>query len=480
MSSGRARDETAVKRDEAAQRRDRVATGRDRDAEIADQRVLEHEDSDGGLGSEPTPQVQELQARAIEDHKRAAENRVSARQDRECGERDRANSRRDREHALADGRSLVRAERVGRDLALQRTRLINAQSLGQFGSWEWDIASDSTVWSGELWRTYDVTPTGEPRDFEDFIESVHPDDRANVRAQVAGAFQTGEPFCFEHRIARTDGSVRVIHARGEVVMGPDGRPVTMRGTGQDITERHDVERAKDEFISIVSHELRTPLTSMRASLGLLESGVLGSLPGRAQRMVEIAVQNTDRLVRLINDILDIERIDSGTIDMHPQPCDGAELIKRATECVEQLAADAHVSLTSTSESVALCADPDRVHQTLTNLISNAIKFSPAGSTVRISCTGRAGDVLFEVADDGKGIPGDKLASIFERFLQVDASDAREKGGSGLGLAICRKIVEHLGGRIWVNSELGTGSTFSFTLPAQTAEGSTASTSGIDR
>lgn len=148
MSSGRARDETAVKRDEAAQRRDRVATGRDRDAEIADQRVLEHEDSDGGLGSEPTPQVQELQARAIEDHKRAAENRVSARQDRECGERDRANSRRDREHALADGRSLVRAERVGRDLALQRTRLINAQSLGQFGSWEWDIATDSTVWSG--------------------------------------------------------------------------------------------------------------------------------------------------------------------------------------------------------------------------------------------------------------------------------------------------------------------------------------------
>ena len=460
------RRDTGSQRDEAAQKRDERAAGRDHKADIADLRVLEHEDRDGLSRDNSTPLVQELHARALEDQKRAADDRVSAKQDRESGRRDRAEARRDREHALADGRTLAL---VGRDLLLQRTQLINAQSVGQFGSWEWDVATDTTLWSGELWHTYDLEPADEARGFEDFIESVHPDDRAMVRAQIGAALEAGEPFCFEHRTVRRDGSVRIIHVRGEVVMGPDGRPVTMRGTGQDITERHEVERAKDEFISILSHELRTPLTSIRGSLGLLESGVLGPLPDSGQRMIEIAVQNTDRLVRLINDILDIERIDSGTIDMHPQACDGADLIERAIEGTEQFAADARVGLIAASGSATFYADPDRVHQTLTNLISNAVKFSAPDGTVRVSCTGRHGEVLFEVADDGKGIPADKLDSIFERFVQVDASDAREKGGSGLGLAICRKIVEHLGGRIWVDSELGAGSTFSFTLPAQPAE-----------
>ncbi|MEA2234104.1 MAG: hypothetical protein QOD83_3920, partial [Solirubrobacteraceae bacterium] len=178
------------------------------------------------------------------------------------------------------------------------------------------------------------------------------------------------------------------------------------------------------------------------------------------------VQNTDRLVRLINDILDIERIDSGAIDMHQQPCDAAELIEHAIHGVEQLAADAQVTLTSDGEPAMLCAPPDRVIQTLTNLISNAVKFSPVSGTVRVCCRRQGGQVLFQVTDEGKGIPADKLDSIFERFQQVDASDAREKGGTGLGLAICRKIVEHHGGRIWVESEPGAGSTFSFVLPAQ--------------
>jgi signal transduction histidine kinase len=448
--AGQVRDETASQRDQAAQKRDELAAARDRAAE-----------------------------RALEDHERAAEDRASARHDRELAERDRAESRRDREQALADRQSLERAEAVARDLARQRTQLINAQAVGQFGSWEWDIATDRTVWSGELWRTHGLNPSGEPMSFEEFVESVHPDDRAIVRAQVGAAFGTGQPFCFEHRIVRVDGSVRVIHARGEVVMGPTGEPVAMRGTGQDITERREIELAKDEFISVVSHELRTPLTSIRGSLGLLESGVLGSLPDAAQRMVTIAVQNTDRLTRMINDILDIERIDS-TIDMHQEPCDGADLIERAIECVEQFAADADVSLTAEGEAVALWADPDWVQQTLTNLIGNAVKFSTAGGTVRVRCTAGDDEALFQVIDDGKGIPADKLVSIFERFAQVDASDAREKGGTGLGLAICRRIVEHHGGRIWVDSELGIGSTFSFTLPAWDADRSVADTAELVR
>ena len=188
-------------------------------------------------------------------------------------------------------------------------------------------------------------------------------------------------------------------------------------------------------------------------------------------MVEIAVENTDRLVRLINDILDIERIDSGQIDLHQEPCDAAELIESAIQAVGQVAAEAQVRLIADAQPGALLADPDRVLQTLTNLISNAVKFSPAGGTVRVSSVRCDDEVLFQVSDEGRGIPADKLETIFERFQQVDASDAREKGGTGLGLAICRTIVEQHGGRIWVESELGAGSTFSFVLPAQPTNGS---------
>ena len=353
-------------------------------------------------------------------------------------------------------------------LERQRRQLIDAQSIGQFGSWEWEIAADTMEWSDELYRIYGLEPSGEPINVDYVLERVYPDDRAAVRAAIETAYATGEAFSFKHRIVRPDGSVRVTQSRVDVVTGEDGTPLRMVGTGQDITERHEAERAKDEFTSVVSHELRTPLTSIRGSLGLLESGVLGPLPAKGRRVVEIAVQNTDRLVRLINDILDIERIGSGTIDVRPKHCNAAELIESAAEGIAAVAAEADVTLVLESEPVALVADPDRVIQTLTNLIGNAIKFSAAGSTVRVCAQHRENEVLFRVCDEGRGIPSDKLDSIFGRFQQVDASDSREKGGTGLGLAICRTIVEHHGGRIWAESRLGEGATLSFVLPAPSA------------
>jgi PAS domain S-box-containing protein len=348
----------------------------------------------------------------------------------------------------------------------QRRQMAEAQAVGHFGSWEWDIAADTIEWSDGLHRIYGEEPTDEPETFEGFVARVHPDDRVMVQAQIEAAFSTATGFSFEHRVIRADGAVRIMHANGDVVVSAAGVPERMRGTGQDVTERREAERAKDQFTSVVSHELRTPLTSIRGSLGLLESGVLGPLPEKGQRMVEIAVQNTDRLVRLINDILDLERIGSREVDMRPELCDARDLIEQAAQGVAQLAADVGVQLALEGEPVALVADPDRVLQTLTNLISNAIKYSPAGAAVRLSCARQGQEVLFAVSDAGRGIPADKLESIFGRFQQVDASDAREKGGTGLGLAICKTIVEHHGGRIWAASELGAGSTFSFVLPAQ--------------
>ncbi|MGJ5673410.1 MAG: response regulator [Nostochopsis sp.] len=250
---------------------------------------------------------------------------------------------------------------------------------------------------------------------------------------------------------------------------------------QDISDRKQVERMKDEFVSVVSHELRTPLTSIHGSLGMLASGLIKPDSEQGKRLLQIAVDSTERLVRLINDILDIERIESGKVKMEKQTCNVADLIAEAIDVMQPLADKAKVTLSVSSLSQQLWADPDRIVQTLTNLLSNAIKFSTAGSTVWLSAELGNGEedggtrlhqsslfrspaILFTVRDTGRGIPSDKLESIFERFQQVDSSDSRNHEGTGLGLAICKSIVQQHGGQIWVDSQLGEGSSFYFTLP----------------
>jgi two-component system sensor histidine kinase VicK len=226
---------------------------------------------------------------------------------------------------------------------------------------------------------------------------------------------------------------------------------------------------KDEFISTVSHELRTPLTSLRAALGLVAGGVLMERPEKMRQMMDIAIGNTDRLVRLVNDILDLESIGSGKAELHSTMCSVSELFRRSTALLQTSAAKANVQFVFEANGVSVWADPDRILQTLTNLVSNAIKFAPnAGTTPsEIRLTARyltANEALIEVQDCGRGIPEDKLQMIFDRFKQVDASDSRAMGGTGLGLAICRSIVTQHGGHIWATSTLGEGSTFHFTLP----------------
>lgn len=235
-------------------------------------------------------------------------------------------------------------------------------------------------------------------------------------------------------------------------------------TFHDISQQLAVDRMKDEFISVVSHELKTPLSSIRGSLGLLAAGVLGPVPERANRMVEVALNNTDRLIRLVTDILDIERIESGRMPMQFSNDDAQELVQRSIESITPVATSAGVDLICRAESIPVYVDSDRIVQTLTNLLSNAIKFSDAGSKVIVEVRRDDDMALFSVQDSGRGIPIDKQELIFRRFEQVEMSDSRQKGGTGLGLPIARSIVRQHGGNIWVDSTPGKGSTFYFTLP----------------
>ena len=244
-----------------------------------------------------------------------------------------------------------------------------------------------------------------------------------------------------------------------------GKPIGVVVAFSDTTERRALDRMKDEFISTVSHELRTPLTSMRAALGLVTGGALATRPDKMQHMLDIAVGNTDRLIKLVNDILDIERIGSGNADLHSAMVSAHALLERAVGLQQAAALKANVRVVVRPGSVLVYADPDRISQALTNLISNAIKFSFAGGEVVLSARRvDEHEAQIDVEDQGRGIPEDKLDVIFERFQQVDASDSRAMGGTGLGLAICRSIITQHGGRIWVSSSPGAGAAFHFTLP----------------
>ena len=244
----------------------------------------------------------------------------------------------------------------------------------------------------------------------------------------------------------------------------------------DISERKAIERMKDEFISVVSHELRTPLTSIHSSLKILATGKLGNLSNKGQRMLQIADEQTERLVRLVNNVLDLQSIQSGKIKMNKKACKVTELMIEAAQTMQTMATEHGVKLFTESVDFVVWADRDYIVQTLTNLLSNAIKFSPSDSCVWLSAkteplTKKNNSqksipyVTFEVKDRGQGIPTSQLETIFERFHQVDSSNSRKKGGTGLGLAICRQIIEGHGGKIWAESCLEEGSTFYFTLPA---------------
>ena len=304
-----------------------------------------------------------------------------------------------------------------------------------------------------------------------------------VHALLHGAAPSGSQCGEDCALLRASGLMRLMATAGEdYVYRSDGSsfrvdyaltPILDHGrlsgsvlSFRDISQRYALERLKEEFISTVSHELRTPLTSIRGALGLLSYGSLVQLNEKAANLLRIALANSDLLVRLINDILDLERMESGKERFSFRPVQLAQIVRHAIECMAPVAEAAAVQLIHDSTQVEIAADPDRLLQVLTNLLSNAVKFSPPNSTVSVLLRPDVSGVTLSVVDPGRGIPADKLETIFGRFQQVDASDSRQRGGTGLGLAICRTIVHQHSGRIWAERNPVRGSTFRVFLPYQ--------------
>ncbi|MGD0346680.1 MAG: PAS domain S-box protein [Terracidiphilus sp.] len=314
------------------------------------------------------------------------------------------------------------------------------------------------------------------RDLHELVHLSHADETPYSRSTspILQALRRVDPIRMRDEVfRRRNGSAMEVEYSANPLM-EEGRVSGMVVAFQDVSERRRLERMKDEFISTVSHELRTPLTSLRASLGLIQSGTLDKRPEKQRQMVDMAIGNCDRLTRLVNDILDFDGAEKRRMPLNREPVEAIDLLRRAADVAHGVATQARMEFRIDANAAPVFADSERVMRVLNELVTNAIKFSPPGTTIRLAAENVEGagpgshpvsEVRFSVEDQGRGVAAEKLERIFEPFQQGDASDSRALGGTGLGLALCRSIVEQHGGRIWAESEVGKGSKFLFTLPA---------------
>ncbi|RZJ32540.1 MAG: response regulator [Brevundimonas sp.] len=285
--------------------------------------------------------------------------------------------------------------------------------------------------------------------------------------------ETADGVVRELTARRRDGETFPVDVALSLMPLPTG--IHMVAVVRDISERRRVEEMKQQFVSTVSHELRTPLTSIAGSLGLLAGGAAGAIPDKASRLISIAHSNSQRLVRLINDILDVEKLESGQMTLDLSPLDLREIALRSIDNVHGLADDLHVTVRlREGDPAPVRGDADRLIQVVVNLLSNAVKFSPEDSEVEVSVEPETRIARLSVRDHGPGVPDEFRARIFSKFAQADSSDTRAKGGTGLGLAIAREIAERHGGRLWFESAAGEGATFHLDLPLELEEADTGS------
>lgn len=364
---------------------------------------------------------------------------------------------------LAEERTVQLRERESQ-LLRQGRLLERTQAAAGVVGWDLDPATEAVQWTSDAGTLFGLAPGSMPT-LRAALSLVRSDQLEPLRLALDRAARWGSAFEQDVEIHLPDGRIRWVRLTCAPRMEGD-RVAGLYGSAQDITAMVEALRARDAFVSVVSHELRTPLTSIRGSLGLLASGVAGTLSEEARKLLALASSNCERQIHLVNDLLDMERINSGRLELREEAIALHSFLERALSEHEgyALSVQAHLVLHLPEEALQVRGDPDRLQQVLANLLSNACKFSPPGGTVILTACRRGQSARISVADEGTGVPEAFRDRIFQPFTQADTSDTRARGGTGLGLAISRTLAERMGGRMGFDSPAQGGSIFWVELP----------------
>jgi PAS domain S-box len=358
------------------------------------------------------------------------------------------------------------------------------QKTFHLGTWEWDIQNNKAYWSKEAYRIYGIDP-GTEMNYRIAARHRHPDDFLSLEKALRDAVINKKPYHTNYRIIRADGEIRHIHGYGKVLYNKNGIPIKIIGSIQDITEQKKIEdvlqermsqtiamnaeleranKNKDEFLSIFSHELKNPLSTIIASLSLFE--MTGS--ERSKKIETIIKRQVNHMCKLVDDLLDLARINQNKIKLNKESILLNELLMHLVEDIKPEFDIKNIQLVAEigQQPIYLYADPVRITQCVWNIMSNALKFTDEGGTVKLSMQKEGNEVLILIKDNGIGVSPGILPKLFEQFLQADDStDTHNKNGLGLGLFIVKNIVEMHEGKVTANSEgLGKGAAFTIYLP----------------
>lgn len=370
---------------------------------------------------------------------------------------------------------------VEEDLRSKQYLLSESQRIAHIGSWEANMETGKITWSDEMYRIYGVSPDTFEHTSEAFIELIHPDDRAAMLRWIEAIYSGKKEPELDFRILLTDGAVRFIRCSGEALFDKNNnKPVRAIGAAQDITDIKKAEmmqveneqlalasKTKSEFLANMSHELRTPLNSIIGFSELLKQNTNGELNEKHSHFVDNIHTSGKFLLNLINDILDLSKVEAGKLELVIEKISVPRVIDETLSLIKEKAANHNLLLKKElNPSITVMeADQQRVKQVIFNMLSNALKFSkPEGGTITITVKKEGEMARFSVSDTGIGIKEEDMDKLFRTFEQLDSGITKKYGGSGLGLAISRRLVELHGGKIWVESSYGVGTTFYFTLP----------------
>ncbi|MEO5330301.1 MAG: response regulator, partial [Magnetococcus sp. THC-1_WYH] len=376
-------------------------------------------------------------------------------------------------------RDVTQRERDREALVEAGKRLDEAQRIAHMGHWDWDPRSGKLVWSEEVYRIFGLDSGHFTPSLDNFLALVHMEDRAYLQREIQRALTEPDySYHVQFRHLRQDGTQRFISTQGETSWNANGQPFRLIGTAMDVTERVRIEeelsrareqaeaanRMKSLFLASMSHEIRTPLTAI---LGMGELLLETELTEQQWDYLKISNNAGESLLAIINDILDLSKIEAGQLDLDERPFDLPKMVRETVEILTvraQKQGSRLIVVVDPGLPIWVRGDPGRFRQVLLNLVGNATKFTQQGEILVMICTGvHPHEVRGVVLDTGVGISNDKLENIFEPFAQADAAVTGKHGGTGLGLTICRRLLQHMGGEIWAESQLGLGSAFHFKL-----------------